>query len=128
MRFSLGLLVGYCLRGKKHVLITVLAITTIAIFIVVPAMFLTGLAISRQQKPRQPPQTRVPFIQGLKRETAEARLHAANLKMEVLASRSDLSIEPGVIINQVPQSGQDVDLGYVVGVTISAKDLQGPGP
>jgi len=127
MRFSLGLLVGYCMRGKQHLLITILALTIFIVFIVLPAIALTGLAISVQQRRHsRPVQTRVPFIEGLKYGAADATLRASNLKIQVLATRSDRRLERGVIVNQTPQGGQQVDLGYVVSVTVSATDLQGP--
>jgi beta-lactam-binding protein with PASTA domain len=117
------------MRGKQQLLITILAITTFIVFVVLPAIALTGLAISVQQRRHsRPPQTRVPSIEGLKYETADATLRSSNLKIQVLATRSDLRLKPGVIVNQVPQPGQQVDLGYVVGVTVSATDLQGPSP
>lgn len=129
MRFSLGLLVGYCMRGKEQLLITTLAITTFVVFVGLPAIALTGLAISVQHRRHsRPAQTRVPSIQGLKYETANATLRSSNLKIQVLATRSDLRLEPGIIVNQVPQPGQQVDFGHVVGVTVSATDLQGPSP
>jgi beta-lactam-binding protein with PASTA domain len=129
MRFSLGLLVGYCMRGKNKLLITILAITTFIVFLVLPAIALTGLAVSvRHRRHSRPAQTRVPSIEGLKYQTADATLRSSNLKIQVLATRSDLRLEPGIIVNQVPQPGQQVDLGYIVGVTVSATDLQGPSP
>jgi beta-lactam-binding protein with PASTA domain len=129
MRFLLGLLVGFYMRGKKPLLITILAITTFIVFVVLPAITLTGLAISVQHRRHsRPAQTRVPSIEGLKYETADATLRASNLKIQVLATRSDQRLEPGLIVNQVPQPGQQVDLGYIVSVTVSATDLQGPSP
>lgn len=127
MRFSFGLLVGYYMRGKQQLLITILVIMTLTVFVVLPAIALTGLAIFVQQRRHsRPAQTRVPSIEGFKSETAVATLRSSNLKMQVLATRSDLGLEPGVIVNQTPQPGQQVDLGYVVSVTVSATDLQGP--
>lgn len=129
MRFSLGLLVGYCMRGKQPHLIAILAIMTAIVFVVLPAIALTGLAISVQHRRHsRPAQTRVPSIEGLKYESADAILRFSNLKIQILATRSDLRLEPGVIVNQVPQPGQQVDLGYIVSVTVSATDLQGPIP
>jgi beta-lactam-binding protein with PASTA domain len=115
------------MRGKQHLLITILALTILIVFIVLPAIALAGLAISVQHRRHsKPPQTRVPSIEGLKYETAEAALRASNLKIQVLATRSDRRLEPGVIVNQTPQAGQQVDLEYIVSVTVSATDLQGP--
>jgi len=129
MRFSLGILVGYYMRGKNKLLITTLAITTFIVFVVLPAISLTGLAITaHHRRHSRPVQTRVPNIEGLKYETASARLRSSNLNIQVLATRSDLRLEPGIIVNQVPQSGQHVDNGYIVSVTVSATDLQGPRP
>lgn len=118
MRFSLGLLVGYYMRGKQQLLITMLAITTVIVFVVLPSIALTGLAISVQHhRYSRPAQTRVPSIEGLRYEAADATLRSSNLKVQVLATRSDLPLEPGLIVNQVPQPGQEVDLGYIVSVT-----------
>ena len=129
MRFSLGLLVGYCMRGKQQLLITILTITTFIVFVVLPAIALTGLAISVQHRRHsRPAQTHVPSIKGLKYETADARLRTSHLKIQVLATRSDLRLEPGIIVDQVPFPGQHVDFGHVVVVTVSATDLQGPSP
>jgi len=55
-------------------------------------------------------------------ETAQTRLRDANLNLRVLATRYDLPLEPGTVIAQVPQGGERVDCGTVVGVTMSADD------
>src|SRR5688500_12483919 len=44
MRFILGLLVGYCIRGKQRLLIATLTIT-VGCFIVLPAIALSLLAL-----------------------------------------------------------------------------------
>jgi beta-lactam-binding protein with PASTA domain len=62
-------------------------------------------------------QVRVPALRGLSYEDAETKLHAANLNIRVLATRSDPLLQPGIVIDQNPQPGETVDRGYPVGVT-----------
>jgi beta-lactam-binding protein with PASTA domain len=120
MRFILGLLVGYCIRGKQRLLIGTLTAIALVLFIVLPAIALLGLAISvRRERLSRPPQTSVPVVVGLNYTTAQIKLRDANLKIRVLANRHDLSLEPGIIIAQTPQGGEHVDCGTVIGVTVS---------
>jgi beta-lactam-binding protein with PASTA domain len=126
MRFILGFLLGYCIRGKKPLLIATLAtLTAIAVvcFIVLPTIALVPLAISvRHERLSRPPQTYVPALIGLDYTTAQIKLRDANLKIRVLANRHDPQFEPGIIIAQTPQGGERVDCGTVIGVTLSAED------
>ena len=93
MRFILGLLVGYCIRGKQRLLIGTLAAIAIFCFIVLPAIALSQLAISvRRERLSRPPQTSVPVIVGLNYKTAQIKLRDANLNMRVLAKRYDLQL------------------------------------
>ena len=125
MRFLLGLLLGYNIRGKKPLLIatlTAIAFVAFVCFIVLPAIALVPLAISvRRERLSRPPQTSVPVVVGLNYKTAETKLLDANLKIRVLANRRDLPVEPGLIIDQTPRGGERVDSGTVIGVTISAE-------
>ena len=125
MRFLLGLLLGYSIRGKKPLLIatlTAIAFVAFVCFIVLPAIALIPLAISvRRERLSRPPQTSVPVVVGLNYKTAETKLLDANLKIRVLANRRDLPVEPGLIIDQTPRGGERVDSGTVIGVTISAE-------
>jgi beta-lactam-binding protein with PASTA domain len=50
------------------------------------------------------------------------------LNIQLLATRYDLSIQPGLIIDQTPQPGEEVDYGYPVGVTVTKADSHGLGP
>jgi beta-lactam-binding protein with PASTA domain len=123
MRFILGVLIGYCIRGKKHLLAATLTVIAIVCFIVLPAIALSQLALSvRRERVSRPQQTRVPSIIGLKYETAETTLLKSNLRIRILANRYDLPIAPGLIISQSPQAGELVDHGTFVGVTISQED------
>ena len=129
MRFLLGVLVGYSMRGKKKLLITVLAIVALIVFIVLPAITLLALRLDVQhERQSRPAQTRVPALKGLGYENAETKLHASHLNIRLLATRYDLSLQPGLIIDQTPQPGEEVDYGYPVGVTITKADSHGPGP
>ena len=126
MRFLLGFLLGYYIRGKKHLLVaTVATLTSIVVFcsIVLPAIALSQLALSvRRERLSRPPQTSVPVIVGLNYKTAEIKLRDANLNMRVLAKRYDFQFEPGMIIAQTPQGGERVDWGTVIGVTLSGEE------
>ena len=120
MRFLFGVLVGYNLRGKQKLLITVLATILLIDYVIVPtgALLALGLDVQRERQSR-PAQTKVPAIKGLSYEDAETKLHAANLNIRLLATRYDLPLQPGLIIDQVPQPGEEVVYGYPVGITIT---------
>jgi beta-lactam-binding protein with PASTA domain len=126
MRFLLGLLLGYSIRGNKPLLIgtiTAIAFVAFVCFILVPAIALSQLAISvRRERLSRPPQTTVPVVIGLSYKTAQTKLRDANLNLRVLATRYDLPLEPGMVIAQVPQGGERVDCGTVVGVTLSGEE------
>jgi len=129
MRFLLGVLVGYSMRGKQKLLITVLASIAFIVYIIVPAVALIGLRLDVQkERQSRPAQTRVPALKGLSYGDAEIKLRASNLHIRVLATRSDLPVEPGLIIDQVPQPGEEVVYGYPVGVTIAQKSSKIDGP
>jgi beta-lactam-binding protein with PASTA domain len=129
MRFLLGVLVGYSLRGKQKLLIRFLVTLALVVYVVIPALALLGLSLDVQRERRsRPAQTRVPVIKGLTYEDAERKLHATNLKIRLLATRYDPAVQPGFIIDQVPEPGEEVTVGYFVGVTVSKKDFAGPGP
>ena len=129
MRFLLGVLVGYTLRGKQKLLIRFLVTLALVVYVVIPAIALLGLSIDVQRERRsRPVQTKVPVIKGLAYEDAERKLHAANLNIRLLATRYDPAIQPGLVIDQTPAPGEEVAVGYSVGITTSRKDFAGPGP
>ena len=123
MRFILGVLLGYCIRGKKHLLAITLTVIAIVCFIVLPAIAISQLALSvRRERLSRPRQTRVPSVIGLNYSMAENTLLKSSLRIRILANRSDLAVEPGLILSQSPQAGELVDHGTFVGVTISRED------
>src|ERR1044072_1054811 len=129
MRFLLGVLVGYTLRGKQKLLIRFLVTLALVVYVVIPAIALLGLSIDVQRERRsRPAQIKVPVLKGLSYEDAERKLHAANLNIRLLATRYDSTLQPGFIIDQVPAPGEEVAGGYSVGVTVSREDFVGPGP
>jgi beta-lactam-binding protein with PASTA domain len=129
MRFLLGVLVGYSMRGKNKLLITVLATVVFIVYIILPAVALLALSVDvRREHQSRPAQTRVPALKGLSYDDAEAKLHASNLNIQLLATRYDLPLEPGLIVDQTPQPGEEVVYGYPVGVTITKADSHGHGP
>ena len=122
MHFLLGFLLGYYTRNKP-LLAATLTIIALFFFIVLPAIALSGLALSvRRERLSRPPQTRVPQLVGLDYKTAETTLHKLRLNIRVLAYRYDQPAEPGTIIFQTPQVGESVDCGTVVGIVISKED------
>jgi PASTA domain-containing protein len=122
MRFLLGVLLGYSMRGKKKPLITVLTTIAFIVYIVVPTIALLALRLDVQRERRaRPIQVQVPVLKGLSYEDAETRLHASNLNIRLLATRCDLH-QPGLVVDQSPQPGEQVDYGYAVGVTITEAD------
>ena len=129
MRFLLGVLVGYSLRGKQKLLIRFLVTLALVVYVVIPALALLGLSLDVQRERRsRPAQTKVPALKGLTYEDAERKLHAANLKIRLLATRYDPAVQPGLIIDQTPAPSEEVAVGYSVGITTSRKDYFGPGP
>ena len=129
MRFLLGVLVGYILRGKQKLLIRFLVTLALVVYVVIPAIALLALRLDVQRERRsRPAQTTVPALKGLSYEDAERKLHAANLNIRLLATRHDPAVQPGLIIDQTPAPGEEVIVGYSVGVTVNKKDLAGHGP
>jgi PASTA domain len=127
MRFILGVLVGYSMRGREKRLITVLATIAFIVYIVLPVTALLALSLDvRKERQSRPAQTRVPTLKGLTYEDAETKLHASNLNIRLLATRYDLPFQPGLIIDQVPQPGEEVVYGYPVGVTVTEADSPWP--
>ncbi|MBA2525177.1 MAG: PASTA domain-containing protein [Pyrinomonadaceae bacterium] len=112
MRFLLGVLVGYSMRGKRKLLITILATVAFILYIVLPLIALLALRLDVQrERQSRPAQTRVPALKGLSYENAETKLHASNLNIRLLATRYDLPLHPGLIVDQVPQPGEEVIYG-----------------
>ena len=129
MRFLLGVLVGYTVRGKQKLLIGVLVTLALVVYVVVPAIALLALSIDVQRERRsRPAQIKVPLLKGLTYEDAERKLHAANLNIRLLATRHEPAVQPGLIIDQTPAPGEEVIVGYSVGVTVSRRDFAGPSP
>src|SRR6185503_3654621 len=122
MRFLLGVLVGYFLRGKQKLLIRFLVTLALVVYVVVPAIALLALRFDVQRERRsRPAQTKVPVVKGLTYEDAERKLHDGNLNIRLLATRHDPAVQLGLIIDQTPASGEEVIVGYSVGVTVNKK-------
>jgi len=129
MRFLLGVLVGYFLRGKQKLLIRFLVTLALVVYVAIPTIALLALRLDVQRERRsRPAQAKVPLLKGLTYEDAEKKLHAANLNIRLLATRYDSDVQPGLITDQTPAPGEEAIVGYSVGVTVSRKDFAGPGP
>src|SRR5688500_604136 len=129
MRFLLGVLVGYTVRGKQKLLIRFLVTLALIVYVVLPAIALLALSldVQRERRSRQA-QTKVPVLKGLSYEDAEGKLHAASLNIRLLATRYDSAVQSGLVIDQTPAPGEEVAADYSIGVTINKKDYAGPGP
>ena len=126
MRFILGVLWGYYIRGRKRLLIITLTVFTafmLLFCVVLPAIALSilGLDVMRERASR-PPQTSVPSLVELNYESAETKVRDSNLNIRILAHRYDVPDEPCTIIFQTPQAGERVSHGTFVGVVISNRD------
>jgi beta-lactam-binding protein with PASTA domain len=120
MRFLLGVLLGYSMRGKKRRLITVLTALAFILYVLIPTIALLALRLDIQRERRmRPTQIQVPALKGLSYEDAETKLRASNLNIRLLADRCDLPLKPGLVIDQTPQPGEKVDRGYPVAVTVT---------
>jgi beta-lactam-binding protein with PASTA domain len=105
-------------KWPKKLLIGLLIGFLCFVFIVTAAPLL-GLWISvRQEQARRTPQVKVPSVVGQDYRTAEAVLKEKGLMMRVLAKRSDQNQPIDIILDQVPRGGENVDVGYTIGVTI----------
>jgi beta-lactam-binding protein with PASTA domain len=120
MRFLLGVLLGYSMRGKKRPLMTVLTALAFIVYVLIPGIALLALRLDVQRERRMRPiQIQVPALKGLSYEDAETKLHASNLNIRLLATRCDLPLQPGLVVDQTPQPGEKVDRGYPVAVTVT---------
>ena len=129
MRFLLGALVRYGMRGKRKLLITVLATVVVIVYIILPAIMLLALNLDvKKERQSRPARTNVPSIKGLNYQDAETKLRASNLNIRLLATRYDLPLQPGLIIDQTPHPGEEVVYGYPVGITITKADSYGHSP
>jgi len=125
MRFLLGLIIGYSIRGKQRLLIGTLATLVFIVFVLLPAIALSQLALSvKRERQSRPSQTIVPTVIGLTYQNAEITLRAAHLNPRLLARRDNAPLESGIIISQTPQPGERVDYQTTVGVTIAQHDSQ----
>jgi beta-lactam-binding protein with PASTA domain len=117
------------LARRNNLLFTVLAVVVLIGYLIVPtgALVTLHLDVQRERQSR-PARTNVSSIKGLSYQDAETKLRASNLNIRLLATRCDLPLQPGLIIDQSPQPGEEVVYGYPVGVTITKADSHGHGP
>ena len=109
-------------KRKKKLLIGLLIGILCFIFIVIPVAALTGLWITvRQERARRIPQVKVPNVVGQDYRRGEVLLKEKGLGMRVLAKRSDQHQPADIILDQNPFGGENVDVGYTVGVTIGGR-------
>jgi len=61
----------------------------------------------------------VPPLTGLTEEQARAELEAADLTLGVVGTENSDTVEPGIIISQDPQAGEEVEPGTAVNIVVS---------
>jgi hypothetical protein len=136
MRILLGTLLGYSIRQREKALIKILTVALIMIYVVLPIISLgiqaigltyLGLSVQRERLAR-PKQTTVPAIKGLDYQSAVTILRASHLNIRVLATRYDLPQRPGIIVDQSPAAGEQVDYNSAVGVTVTHANTLPPDP
>lgn len=102
MRILLGTLLGYSLRRRERLLITILTVVLVTIYIVLPTISLgiqaiallhLGLSVQSERLAR-PKQTKVPQIKGLDYLSAEAALRSSHLHIRILATRYPYRYNP----------------------------------
>jgi hypothetical protein len=74
MRFLLGVLLGYSMRGKKRPLITVLTALAFILYVLIPGIALLALRLDVQRERQiRPTQVQVPVLKGLNYKDAETK-------------------------------------------------------
>ena len=110
-------------KNKRKRLIHALIVAAMIIFIIIPAAVLMGLWISvREERATRHRQVTVPNVVGQDYRKGESILEEKGLKMRVLARRWDQNQSDGIIIDQSPPAGDNVEAGHSVGVTIGGED------
>lgn len=112
-------------KRRKKLLIYVLVGVLVVVFIIIPAVLLTGLWITeRQKRAERPPQVKVPNVVGQEYRSGQAVLEAQGLKMQILPPRWDRDRPAGIIIDQNPLAGESVEVGHIVTVSVGGKPGQ----
>lgn len=112
-------------KRKKKLLIYLLIGFLVFVFIIIPAVALTGLWISvRQERASRPPRVAVPNVIGQEYRKGESLLKEKGLKMQVNAVRWDQNQPVGVILDQNPLAGENIVVGQTVTVIIGGKQGQ----
>jgi len=89
---------------------------------VIPSTLVVINAIVASNRKPGPARTTVPQLVGLDQKTADAKARSAKLNMQVMMTRSDQPGPPGIILFQAPGAGESVEVGTVVGVSISTEN------
>ena len=117
MRFILGVLLGYYIRGKKRLLIITLTVyigLIIMCSVVLPAIALSMLGLSVMRERSFTTSTNI-GSRGRRRELRNSADQIARRESQDPCSyqSSPSEFEPELIIAQVPQGGERVDCGTV---------------
>ena len=89
---------------------------------VIPLSLVAINAIVAGNRKPGPARTTVPQLVGLDQKTADTKARSANLKMQVMMTRSDQPGPPGIILFQAPGAGESVEVGTVIGVSLGVED------
>jgi hypothetical protein len=106
-------------KRKQKRLIRILVGIAALVFIIIPALALTGLWISvRHEKTARPSMAVVPHVVGQEYRKGESLLNEKGLKMQVNAVRWDQNQPVGIILDQNPLHGVSIDAKRAVSVII----------
>ena len=89
---------------------------------VIPLSLVAINAIVASNRKPEPARTTVPQLVGLDQKAADAKARSAKLNMQVMMTRSDQPGPPGIILFQTPGAGETVEVGTVVGVSLTLED------
>lgn len=106
-----------------------LVIAVVGYLVVLPLSIVVVLALTRHPKNYEPASpVVVPQLVGLELKEAELRARNAQLRPNVMLHRWDIPAPLGTIVGQIPESGQKVPAGTMVGLELNVPDPSARAP
>ncbi len=106
-----------------------LVIAVVAYLVALPLCIVVVLALARHPKNYDPASpVVVPQLVGLELKEAEARARNAQLRPNVMLHRWDIPAPLGTIVGQIPESGEKVAPGTMVGLELNVPDPNARAP
>jgi len=112
------------MSGMKWLVIAVLGYV-----VVLPLSIVAVLALTRHPKSYEPASAViVPQLVGLELKEAEASARNAQLRPNVMLHRWDIPAPLGTVVGQIPEGGQKVPAGTMVGLELNVPDPNARAP